>query len=298
MAELAAAQPAPTPSLRDLVNRHPLTTYFAVAYAGSWLLAVPLALSQRGLQVIALPDGLDLVMFLLTSYTGPFLAAFLVSAATDGRAGVGQLLRRVVQWRVGVVWYLVALLGYPLVFAVGLIPTLGVAPLLAIVQKWPLLLTVYLPTIPLSIFFFGTLGEETGWRGVALPRLQLRHGPLVGTLILAALHALWHLPAYFIPGAILPGAFDPTQFVANSLAIVASSILWTWVFNNARGSILIAILLHAASNADSAYFPRLVAVPDDPWATFKILGVCALLVLAATRGRLGYQQPAPPSTSP
>jgi membrane protease YdiL (CAAX protease family) len=293
VAELAAAQPAPTSSLRETVGHHPLIAYFVIAYLGSWLLSVPLALSQRGLKVIVLPDGLDLVMFLLASYTGPFLAAFLVTAAADGRAGVGQLLRRIVQWRVGVVWYLLALFAYPLVFAVGLIPMLGLAPLLAIVQKWPLLLTVYLPTIPVSIFVFGTLGEETGWRGVALPRLQLRYGPLVGTLILAVLHGLWHLPAYFLPGAILPGAFDPTAFVANSLAIVVGTILWTWIFNNARGSVLIAILFHSASNADSAYFPQLVALPDDPWATFKILGVAALIVVLATRGRLGYKPSTP-----
>ncbi len=296
MAELAAAQPAPGPSLPALVRRHPLTAYFTISYLGAWLPAVPLALSQRGLGVIAIPDGLALTLFLLASYTGPFLAAFLVTEATDGRAGVAQLLRRMVQWRVGAVWYVLALFAYPLIFAVGLLPTLGPAALVAIVQKWPLLFRLYLPTIPLSIFVYGTLGEEAGWRGVALPRLQIRYGPLVGTLILASLHALWHTPAYFIPGAVLPGAFDPLVFVANSLAIVAEAILWTWVFNRARGSVLIAILLHAASNANSAYFPQLMALPHDPWATFKILGVCALAVVAATRGRLGYTPLPPPTT--
>src|SRR5262245_1156732 len=158
MAELAGAQAASTPSLRYLVARHPLPSYFAIAYLGSWLLAVPLALSQRGLKVIAIPDGLALVMFLLAPYACPFLAAFLVTAATDGRAGVGQLLRRMVQWRVGVRWYLIPLLGYPLVFAVALVPVLGAAPLIAIVQKWPLIFTAYLPTTVVSIFVFGNLG--------------------------------------------------------------------------------------------------------------------------------------------
>jgi membrane protease YdiL (CAAX protease family) len=294
----STAEPLPIRrwTLWTMARRHPLTVYFAIAYLGAWIPAVSLALSQRGLKVIAIPDGLALGLFLLANYTGPFLAAFLVTAATDGRAGVGQLLRRLVQWRIGVGWYLLALFAYPLIFAVGLLPTLGPAALVAIVQKWPLFLTVYLPTIPLSIVVFGTLGEETGWRGVALPRLQLRHGALVGTLILAGLHALWHTPAYFIPGAILPGAFDPVVFVANSLAIVAEAILWTWVFNRARGSVLIAILFHAASNANSAYFPQLLPLPHDPWATFKILGVCALVVIVATRGRLGYQ-PLPSSSS-
>jgi membrane protease YdiL (CAAX protease family) len=293
MAELAAAPPSPTASLRAVVRRHPLTAYFLIAYLGCWLLVVPLVFSQRGLQVLTIPDSLALALFVAPAYTGPLLAAVLVTAATDGRAGVGQLLRRMVQWQVGLRWYLVALLGYPLLFAVGYLPVFGLQALLAIVQQWPLLFTVYLPTIPLSTFVFGTLGEETGWRGFALPRLQLRYGPLVGTLVLAALHALWHTPVYFIPGAILPGAFDPTVYVANSVAIIAETLLWTWVFNQVRGSVLLAILLHAASNANSSYFPQLLALPDDPWATCKILGVGVLVVVLATRGRLGYKPLAP-----
>jgi membrane protease YdiL (CAAX protease family) len=274
-------------SFRQWLGRHALIAYFLIAYAGCWLLAIPLVFSQRGLGVINIPDGLALALFLLPSFTGPFFAAIFVTAATQGRDGVRQLLGQVMRWRVGARWYLVAFIGYPAIFALGYVPVLGAAPLVALVQQWPMLFTVYLPTALASVFITA-IGEETGWRGFALPRLQLRFGPLAGSLILAALHALWHTPAYFIPGAILPGAFDPTVFVANSLAIVAETVLWTWIFNNAKGSVLIAILVHALSNGNSNYFPQIIALPNNPWSTFEILGVCALVIICATRGRLGY----------
>jgi membrane protease YdiL (CAAX protease family) len=119
---------------------------------------------------------------------------------------------------------------------------------------------------------------------------------LAGSLILGTLHAFWHFPVYFVPGLILPGAFDLTAFLANTLAIIVMTIVWTWIFNNTRGSIWMAMLTHGASNANSMTFaslmalPGLAALPDDPWVTFKFFGVCALLIIIATRGRLSYKR--------
>lgn len=270
------------------VKLHPLIAYFFFAYAGSWLVEAPLLASQRGFGLIMLPEPLLLFIFLFAAYFGPLLAALVVTGATDGRAGVRHLLGRIVQWRVGLQWYLIPILGFPLVFLAAFSLVMGPDPLIALVQKFPLLLTSYLPLLVFGLLF-PSLGEEPGWRGFALPRLQVRFGALVGTLILGVLHALWHFPAYFLPGAILPGAFDPTVFIANSLAIVAFTVLWTWVFNNALGSILIAIIAHSASNAFSGYVPQLLAFPDDPWAMIKIFGVCALAIIILTRGRLSYK---------
>ena len=73
------------------------------------------------------------------------------------------------------------------------------------------------------------------------------------------------------------------------------TIVWTWIFNNTRGSVWMAMLTHGASNANSMTFPSLMAVsglmalPSDQWATFKFFGVCALLIIVATRGRLSYK---------
>jgi membrane protease YdiL (CAAX protease family) len=275
--------------LSNWIKRHSLVAYFVVAFAGTWIFFAPILLSQKGLGLLVLPDAAAFVFFFLATYTGPFLSAFVVTGVIEGKAGVRQLLRRIVQWRVGVQWYLLVLIGYPVIFLLGLTVTLGMEPLNGLIHKWPLIFTVYLSAIPIGLLL-PSLGEETGWRGFALPRLQHQYGPLLGSLILGTLHGLWHLPAYFIPGAILPGAFDLTVFVANTLAIVASTVIWTWLFNNANGSILFAMFIHSTSNANSGLLPKLLTTrTNDPWFGFKVLALGALAIIAFTRGRLSYK---------
>jgi membrane protease YdiL (CAAX protease family) len=266
--------------------------YFILAFAGAWLFIAPILLSQRAWGLITLPEPLLLILFLLSTFMGPAPAAFIVTGIIEGKDGVKQLLRRMMQWRVGLGWYLLVIIGYPVVFLGGLLVALGPAPLTTLIQNWPLIFTAYLPLIPFGIVYPG-LGEEPGWRGFALPRLQGRYGPLVASLVLGALHALWHLPVYFIPGAIAAGGFDPTVFVANTLAIMASTFVWTWLFNSGKGSILFAMVVHATSNAASGFIPQLIPTggADDPFFTFKLMTVVALLVLLVTRGRLAYQPP-------
>src|SRR5262249_14196935 len=98
------------------VKKHPLPAYFIWAFGATWLFAWPIAFSQRGLRLFSLPDGVLFALFLLATYVGPAPAAFIVTGIIDGKAGVKQLLRRMVQWRVGIRWYLIVILGYPLLF--------------------------------------------------------------------------------------------------------------------------------------------------------------------------------------
>ena len=271
------------------IKRHPLPAYFILAFAGTWFFFAPILFSQKGLGLINLPDEAAFVFFFLATYTGPFLSAFVLTGVIDGKAGARQLLHRIVQWRVGIRWYLLVLIGYPVIFLLGASVALGMEPLNSLILKWPMIFTVYLSAVPIGLLL-PSLGEETGWRGFALPRLQQQYGPLLGSLILGTLHGLWHLPAYFIPGAILPGAFDLTVFTANTLAIVMSTIVWTWLFNNANGSILFAMFIHSTSNANSGFLPKLLDTrTDDPWFGFKAVGLCALLVVVLTRGHLSYK---------
>jgi membrane protease YdiL (CAAX protease family) len=284
------AQPGNT-ALVNWVKRHPLVAYFILAFAGAWLFIFPILLSQRASGLLTLPEPLLLILFLLSTFMGPAPAAFIVTGITDGKEGVKQLLRRMTQWRVGLGWYLLVIIGYPLVFLGGLLVALGPDPLTTLIQNWPLIFTAYLPLIPFGIIYPG-LGEEPGWRGFALPRLQGMYGPLVASLVLGALHALWHLPVYFIPGAIADGGFDPIVFVANSLAIMASTFVWTWLFNSGKGSILFAMVVHATSNATSGFIPQLIHTDNnDPFFTFKLMTIVALLVIVVTRGRLAYKPP-------
>ena len=277
-------------TLAGWMRRHPLIAYFSIAYAFTWSFVIPITFSQRGLGLFSLPDPLLFALFLLSTFSGPLPAALILTSVIDGVSGRRELLRRMFQWRVGARWYLFVLVAYPLIFLVGLTFTAGSAPWVALVQKWPLLFSFYLPTAAIGIIFPG-LGEEPGWRGFALPRLQRQYGPLVGSLILGTLHGFWHLPAYFIPGAILKGRFDLTVFAANTLSIVAMTLIWTWLFNNGGQSVFFAMFVHGTSNAVSGLIPRLMAdTSDDAWFGFRVAAVVALLVIVFTRGRLGYRR--------
>jgi len=210
-----------------------------------------------------------------------------MTGVTEGRAGIGRLLRRFVLWRVGLGWYLFVLVGIPaiLVLSVIVLPgVLGSFQGLATLAPLPLLfLAVY------GFFLSGPLGEEPGWRGFALPRLQSLHGPLVGSLILGVLWSLWHLPLFFTPWNTLT-TFNIVVFV---LATTCLSIIYTWVFNNTKGSLLIAILLHWSFDLSTLIVAPLFPAPIvDEYGLLVILpgfGAVALLVVALTRGRLGYQ---------
>lgn len=278
--------------IANWIRRHSLVAYFVLAYLLTWVTTLPLVLSQRGLGIINLPEALLLVLLLLATYIGPLPAAFIVTRIAEGKPGVKQLLRRMGQWRVGLGWYLLVLIAYPLIFLVGASAYLGTAPFAALLQKWPLLFTAYLPAAAIGILY-PSLGEEPGWRGFALPRLQRQHGPLIGTLILGVLHGFWHLPAYFLPGFILPGRFDPVAFAANTCAIIVMTVVWTWLFNRSNGSVFLIMLVHGASNATSGLFPQLIPTNafDDQWFIFKVMGVVALLLVICTRGKLGYRPP-------
>src|SRR5438046_8834702 len=153
-----------------------------------------------------------------------------------------------------------------------------------------------LPSLVLFVYVFflgGPLGEEPGWRGFALPRLQRRYGPLVGSLILGTIWAFWHLPLFWAPAWNLP----PTilNIVMFVVAAIAFTIVMTWVFNNTRGSLFMAVLVHTSFDTVLAILNRLFPVPivNDYGSNVPILiglGVLALVLVALNRGRLGYQR--------
>jgi uncharacterized protein len=149
------------------------------------------------------------------------------------------------------------------------------------------------------------LFKEGGWRGFALARLQRLHGPLVGTLILAPLWACWHLPLFWVTvWGTPPTILNMVLFLAT---VIFMTIVFTWVFKNTEGSILLAILLHTSLDVLVGPVGRLFPAPvvTDYGGAFPLLiglGVTALLLVALTRGRLGYrnyrQEDQYPATAP
>jgi len=194
----ANASERPSTPREGLLVRHPLIFYFLLAYAGTWLITVPLALSANGVGLLPLgiPNGSVIFVSAVWVLLCPTLAAIIVTGATEGREGIGRLLRRYVLWRVGLRWYLIVLLGPPAIILLATIVLPGaLASFRTLAPLHPLPLLV---SFPLVLIFGGALFEEGGWRGFALPRLQRLHGPLVGTLILGILWACWHLPLFWI----------------------------------------------------------------------------------------------------
>ncbi len=265
-----------------LLRRHPLISFFLMAYAISWTYVIVFLI------VWPLPDT---IVTDTPELLGPVVAGFVMTAVMSGRTGVWQLLRRFVMWRVRGVWYVYALLAIPALYFIGvaLVPgALGSfkVPSLAMSLLYPLFFVVVL-------VLDGPLLEEPGWRGFALPRLQTRWGPLLGTVILGIMWAGWHAPQYFTKTfAAANGGLSVSGVIVFLLAVVSFSVLITWAFNSTGGSLLIAILIHTAVNftqgLTSDLFPAAAYNEVVPVAVF---GAAAVIIVVATRGRLGFRRP-------
>jgi uncharacterized protein len=173
-------------------------------------------------------------------------SALIVTGATMGRRGLRELLGRMTKWRLNPGWWLVALapLGfYLLVAAVTWLLQSEPIDFVAMGQV-DFLQPLGLAALPLWVLTFG-IGEETGWRGFALPRLQEGRSPLGATIVLWALWALWHLPLFFYSYdvSILPGFL---------IGLLAGAIVFTWLYNSTDGSILLVALWHGAFNFTTA----------------------------------------------
>ncbi|MGB2714432.1 MAG: CPBP family intramembrane glutamic endopeptidase [Vicinamibacterales bacterium] len=228
--------------MKDWVKRHPLSSYFFVAYIASWSIAVPLALQAQG--VVA--DRLPWWLHYLTAF-GPAAAALLIArllrepGAAAERAEPRSVARRIFWWTVGV--------GSPLLLFVIALIVARIAGQTG--PTWTSLGHVnFLPDLGVAAwglwFLTSGAGEELGWRGFALPRLQRTHSAMSSTLLLAIGWAGWHLPAFFyVPSytamglGILPGFF---------LGVLAGAIVLTWLYNSSGGSVLAAVLWHASFN--------------------------------------------------
>ncbi|HWC81759.1 MAG TPA: type II CAAX endopeptidase family protein [Pseudonocardiaceae bacterium] len=281
--------------LRGSIARRPLTWFFALAFLLSWTAWLPYILSDNGLGVLPFtfpggPGFNQLTGVLPGAYLGPILSAFLVTAAADGRAGLrqwtGRLLRFKVSWR----WYLAVLISVPLLLTVATAALSDQNPVLPSIT----VLVAYLPGLVLQLLTTG-IAEEPGWRDFALPRLQRRFGPLVGTLILGPLWGLWHLPLFFSSWGNWPHV-TPLTIVEFIATCVTFSLVMTWVFNRTGESLPLAMLLHTSVNtffsfAWSEMFPSL-GVHDTANAFLLASSLVALVLLIATRGRLGYRPPA------
>lgn len=262
-------EPHSSSSLSPAPSRS-LFYFFVLSYALGWIVFIAIAaiageVRSSVLGLLALPGAF-----------APGLAAVSLTAVTDGRAGLRELLSPVLQWRVGARWYLFALLYLPAVkLSVALIHRLlvGAWPHFGS-EAWYVMLAGILISTPFQA------GEEVGWRGYALPRLTTRFGVGVASLILGLLWAFWHLPLFFVRGADKYGQ-SLTVYV---LQVTAVSVVFAWLYFHTRKSLLLPMLLHAAINNTKDMVPS--ATPGamntfglhaslPAWLTVGVLWMCA-----------------------
>jgi uncharacterized protein len=202
-----------------------------------------------------LPFRLSIPLMIVMGYM-PTLAAVIVTGQTQGKEGIRALFRKLLIARVGLRWHLFAIFGFAVmcVVSIELYNLFGGGPRLSIISAgmsrlplWQLTLSV----VPMFIVFTLVNGEELAWRGFALPRLQAKYNALTSSLILGVLWTLFHLPLFFtLTGSSQAGG----SFVGFLIGTVSLSVLFTWMYNNTCGSVLLAYFLHGATNTWSRIF--------------------------------------------
>ena len=228
------------------ITRHPVLTYFALAFGISW---------AGGLFVLG-PGGIPTTVERLMTMgpvmyaamlAGPSVAGLLMTRLVSGRAGVREVFVRLTTWRVGCRWYAVALLTAPvLVMAVSLSLSLLSTQFLPAVfltnDEAPPLLSGLMAGLIVGIF------EELGWTGFAIPRMRRRYGVLGTGLLLGVLWGAWHFPMFWEPNSF-SGALPFAVLLVRLFSwLPAYRVLMVWVYDR-TGSLLVAMLMHGSLTA-------------------------------------------------
>ena len=269
---------APFRRWSEWIERHEVAVFYALLLGLSWPYLLLTARMDDS-------EGRLLPLILV----GPSVCAFLVVYAARGRAGVGALWRRLLLWRAPWWVYALVLVVLPLCFlgaayaiAALLFPGRATAPSSA---AW-----ISAAVNMVVIFVFAGLGEEFGWRGLALPRLQERWGPLGASALVGFMWFAWHLPVGW-------GSSD--RFAANvvfMVGVTAACFFYTWLFNRTGGSVLLVALLHTMENTLGWPYQDVFSFEPPGFLFFDALKalvwvLVAIVVVAATRGLLGLSGP-------
>lgn len=264
----------------DWSKRHSLVFGLLLMFLFTW----PIDLANSGV----LPFPVPFAVALLVGY-GIVFGSLIATGVTLGRTGVLALLKRFLIWRVGWQWYLVAF---------GLYPALCLLAVLvnAALTQTPVdfgTVTAYLifgpgaslPLLSVPFFLFSAIvnGEEIGWRGYVLPRLQARYSALVSSLIVGVIWAAWHIPKFLGPGNTSPAGWFMVK-------IMADAVLYTWLYNNTKGSLLLVTLLHASANTAGVFLPIATTISGG---NASALIVETLLLMVAAIGVTVQAGPAP-----
>ena len=234
------------------LKRHSLVIGIVLMFLYTWTFD----LSNAGILPLQIPFPIY-----ITLGWGFIFVSLVMTWLTLGRDEMVKLFKRFFLWRVHWKWYLVAILllpalrfaAIPLTAWLTGVPADYSHPMIRdiVPLDWPLLSMI----IPWILFEVFTNGEEMGWRGYVLPRLQAKYNALVSSLILGVIWSVWHLPKFF--GTGLNGDLSIFWFTVFTVSV---AVLYTWLYNNTRGSLLLVTLFHASGNTVGVFLPVKFAV--------------------------------------
>lgn len=273
-----------TTSRLSFVRRYPIASFYI------------LALALGGGTVYFVVQGVIPAGLALASALSASIAGVIMTALTDGRAGLKLLLSRLLIWRVGI--------GYWLFAVLFLLPAILLGSLVNPLFKGdPISFSSMEPAfeiVPIFIVFIivAGLGQELGWTGFLTPRLQARYGALASCAIRAVLVGIWHLPLLLYARLQLPMLtdFPYAGWIAQKGFVVAIvtmglmfllpwSIFFSWIFNNTRGSFLLVAVLHG-SEIWAAYWMLNTGINpnnlDNYWGYGAILVLTAVVIVIMT----------------
>jgi uncharacterized protein len=255
------------------IRQYPVAGFFALAFLYSWVMLF--------FAYVVLKNNLFLAWIGLF---GPALSAIAVTAICEGKPGLYQILKRLLRWRVHWGNYAIVLIVPVFLISGTVLLHDGPVEVLVWLSILPRILPIWLGmTLLLSILI---TGEEIGWRGFALPRLQASHGPWIASLIIGVFWGIWHLPAILDPSNVLNRAPFPWNISLFTLSTVLFSFLYTWLWNFSGNSLLIICLFHTSYDVlNNLAASRYTYIIDQHWIyLIALLFVLAVLWLI-TRDR-------------
>lgn len=282
---------------RNIVS-HPVGAFLIILYPLSWVLFMPDLLGKSGFGVITVDIPAQVGVLLVTIF-GLTSVAFLVTRIADGKAGSRALRRQYYRFRATPQWYLLAIAGPPLLLLLAGLALHGVSVLSPIAQHAVQIPTAYLLNVVLIAILI-SVWEEGGWMAFLTARLQPRLGPVWASTVVAPLFGLIHFPLFFVNGGLIdnarPQGVHVLEYAFYLLVLfsVPVRVLITWLFNSTGGSVPVVALLHASIDTTAsgavltAFFPAV-----DGRLLYVGIAVVAVIVIAVTKGRLGYRRGRP-----
>lgn len=245
--------------------------YILVSFGFSWIIWLPGILASKGF--FQLPISYTLLTGI--GAFGPLVAAFLLTSLKYGKKGVIELLKRSVSIGFRKIWLIPTLLLMPVLVGATLVIYIlfegkaGLPEFMLIFQPW-----LIIPLFFLSFFALGAIQEEFGWRGYALDLMQQKWNALLSSLMLGILWAIWHLPLFFIQGTMQ----SKVPFYIFLLSTLGVTVIYTWLYNNTKRSILIVLLFHAMHNTTFNIFP-ITLLPSPDKALLYLTGLQLLVAI-------------------